>query len=340
MKRNRLFSFGMACILTAACLPCRMNAQYAASASYSQAETNALTIKKYTDHAAVTSCARNATFVTIPDTYDNLPVTEIENYAFEGCSRLVTVHIPDSITRIEALAFASCLTLASVTGGQNVTYVGSNAFYHTPWLKDFQKQEKPAILGTVMLDGSTYSQETIVLPSEIHMVASDVFFENTAIRNIIVPKKVDIVGDAAFDCVTNLEVIAFLNPHCEMNLNAPMGIVSNGHGRLAGDYFYNGTILGYVDSTAHQLAQKENYRFRQFGDCNGDDTVNITDAIVILKCFAQELLGDPVKMHPLIRLCADVDHNDAINQQDATILLRYCTFQMLEEPVGLDELIP
>lgn len=62
-------------------------------------------------------------FVTIPDT-----VISIDDWAFEGCSGLTVVSIPDSVTTIGDWAFKDCSGLSSVTIPDSVTSIGDSAF--------------------------------------------------------------------------------------------------------------------------------------------------------------------------------------------------------------------
>ena len=64
------------------------------------------------------------TSVTIPNS-----VTYIGNYAFYECSGLTSVTIPNSVTWIGEDAFACCSSLTSVTIPNSVTSIGYGAFY-------------------------------------------------------------------------------------------------------------------------------------------------------------------------------------------------------------------
>lgn len=68
--------------------------------------------------------------VTIPDS-----VTTIGFCAFEHCTSLTTIVIPDSVTTIGFAAFDRCNSLTSVTIPDSVTSIGADAFEWTPWLK-------------------------------------------------------------------------------------------------------------------------------------------------------------------------------------------------------------
>ena len=69
--------------------------------------------------------------VTIPNS-----VTSIGSCAFRGCSGLTSVTIPHGITVIPECAFIYCSSLASVTIPSGVTYIGDEAFNGCDELKD------------------------------------------------------------------------------------------------------------------------------------------------------------------------------------------------------------
>ena len=67
------------------------------------------------------------TSITIPDS-----VTSIGDYALRGCSSLTSITIPNSVTSIGIEAFFGCSGLTSVTIPDSVTSIGSNAFEGSP----------------------------------------------------------------------------------------------------------------------------------------------------------------------------------------------------------------
>ena len=72
---------------------------------------------------AFQSCS-GLTSITIPDS-----VTSISGYAFEDCSSLTSITIPEGVTSIDGSAFNGCSNLTEVTIPNSVTSIGSYAFY-------------------------------------------------------------------------------------------------------------------------------------------------------------------------------------------------------------------
>ena len=99
-----------------------------------------------TTTGAITSCDKSVTKATIPSKINGVNVTTIEGArwvgaiwdgggrrvkggAFEDCSQLTSVVIPQSVTTIECWAFSGCNNLTSITIPEGVGIIGDDAFH-------------------------------------------------------------------------------------------------------------------------------------------------------------------------------------------------------------------
>ena len=116
-------------------------------------------------------------------------VTTIGNYAFYGCSELMSITIPSGVTSIGNYAFYHCSSLTSVTLNSND--IVSKSYNNTSSLKNvFGGQVKSYILG-----------------DNIKNIGRFAFFECSDITSITIPSSVTSIGYAAFSGCSGLTSI-------------------------------------------------------------------------------------------------------------------------------------
>ena len=86
--------------------------------------------------------------ITIPNS-----VTSIGDIAFYNCSRLISVTIPNSVTGIGACAFQGCSRLNFVTIGNSVTTIGIGAFYDCTGLVEVTIPNSVTTIGEYAFSG-------------------------------------------------------------------------------------------------------------------------------------------------------------------------------------------
>ncbi|MBR7101558.1 MAG: leucine-rich repeat domain-containing protein, partial [Clostridia bacterium] len=78
------------------------------------------------------------TKAVIPSTYNNLPVTRIEDNAFKNCTTVTEFVITDSVTYIGKSAFESCINLTKVNLPDGITAIKMSAFMHCKSLAEIK----------------------------------------------------------------------------------------------------------------------------------------------------------------------------------------------------------
>ncbi|MBQ8050216.1 MAG: leucine-rich repeat protein [Bacteroidaceae bacterium] len=86
----------------------------------------------------------------IPETVEHdgvtYNVTELGRYAFNQCTSLTSVTLPEAITKIGARAFSGCSSLSSVQGMDNVTIIDQGAFAYCSSLQEIHLPEGLSII--------------------------------------------------------------------------------------------------------------------------------------------------------------------------------------------------
>ena len=132
------------------------------------------------------------TSVTIPNS-----VTSIGSDAFCNCSSLTSVTIPNSVTSIGYETFSGCSSLASVTIPNSVTSIGAKAFYGCSALTSVTIPNSVTSIGNSTFYGC-YSLTFVTIGSGVTSIGEIAFSGCSSLTSITIPNHVTSIGRAAF----------------------------------------------------------------------------------------------------------------------------------------------
>ncbi len=165
------------------------------------------------------------TSVEIPNT-----VITINDRAFERCSGLTSVEIPNSVTSIGRWAFQGCSGLMSVTIPNSVTTIGYDAFKSTGWYDNQPDGLVYAGLVAYKYKGTMPAGTQIDLSNGTTSITGYAFQSCRGLTSVTIPNSVIAIGDRAFWSCRGLTSVTI-----------PNSVISIGR-----DAFYNCTGLTSV----------------------------------------------------------------------------------------------
>jgi len=191
------------------------------------------------------------TSITIPES-----VTCIGWYAFHGCIDLTSITIPESVNSIESGAFDGCSGLTSITISENVTKIGSEAFYGCSGLTSITIPEGVTSIGERAFSGCS-GLTSITISENVTKIGSEAFYGCRGLTSITIPEGVTSIGESAFsgcsgltsitipEGVMSIGVYAFSGCSVLSSITIPESVVSIGRRVFSG---CNGLVSLIVES--------------------------------------------------------------------------------------------
>ncbi len=142
-------------------------------------------------------CSENAKNVVIPSEYNGLPVIGIGERAFDYCSGLAELVIPDAVKEIGAGAFLECDGLTELFIPDSVEKIGKDAFRYCDSLISVRL---PDVL--TKIDKRTFSYcsslKEISVPTSVQRIEDYAFNGCVNLTDVIIPASVTYVGNNVF----------------------------------------------------------------------------------------------------------------------------------------------
>ena len=148
--------------------------------------------------------------VVIPSVINGIPVKSIGSWAFEGCSGLTSVTIPEGVMRIEDGTFAACSGLTSVTIPSSVAKICYVAFSGCSGLKSVTISKGVTSIGNGAFSECSGLTE-VTIPEGVTSIGSTAFRDCSGLTSVTIPSSVTSIGDHVLDGCSSLKTIHVSN---------------------------------------------------------------------------------------------------------------------------------
>ena len=107
-------------------------------------------------------------------------VTSIGKWAFDECSKLTSITIPNSVMSIGSCVFSDCSSLTSITIPNSVMSIGNSAFAWCEGLTSISIPNSVTSIGWEAFNGCS-SLKSIKIPKGLTNIGVDAFPEHTKV---------------------------------------------------------------------------------------------------------------------------------------------------------------
>lgn len=152
----------------------------------------------------------------------------IDDHAFYGCTSLVNLEIPNSVTSIGAFAFGRCTNLTNVVLPSTINAIKEYTFFDCSNIKN------------------------ITIPYKVVSIDDSAFFGCSELESITIPNTVTFIGDSVFTYCYNLKYVYYKGTKDEWNAITSLASISDDK-----IYYYSesqpaddGAYWHYVDGVA------------------------------------------------------------------------------------------
>lgn len=236
------------------------------------------------------------TSIVIPD-----KVTSVNSTAFSGCINIANVSMPASIrnyipnvknvtitsgSAIQASAFENCTTLLSVTLPDSLASIGNNAFYGCTNLNGLNIPSNVTSIGANAFYNCT-SISTIVLPDSIGSLDSTAFTGCSNLKEITLPATfISLIPKANLQeiIITSGQSIperAFYNCSQLTKVVLPKSITDIGN-----NAFYGCTSLSYLEWNARECISAGSKTYPIFANCSNLSTIVFGNDVTTIPAYA------------------------------------------------------
>lgn len=200
---------------------------------------------------------------TIPNTVSNngitYTITSIGEGAFNGCTNLTSVIIPNTVTSIGKNAFFYCTSLVSVSIPASVTSIGNGTFNGCSSLASISIPNSVTSLGEGAFSSCT-SLTSVVIPNSLTTISDFLLNDCSNLSSITIPNTVTTIGKYALVNCVKLS-----------NVFIPNSVVTIKEKVFAGCNMFTNIVIPNSVTTIELGA---------FSDCKNLQTVTLSNSLI------------------------------------------------------------
>jgi len=137
-------------------------------------------------------------------------VTSIGNYAFQNCTKLVSVALPLGTTSVGVSAFQDCTGLVSILIPPSVTEILDSAFFGCANLKSIALPSGLSSISKRAFAGCK-SLSSAVLPNKLVTIDDYAFYRCSSLASAALPPSLLFIGSYAFASCSSLSVASLIS---------------------------------------------------------------------------------------------------------------------------------
>ncbi len=212
--------------------------------------------------------------LSIPDEIDGRRVVRIDDDAFQGCTKITEVDLPEYLREIGDSAFEGCTALTKIRMDDNVREIEKNAFKGCTKLESVYFSDDVKAIPESAFEGCSSLTTVNMADRGITSIGKNAFRGCTSLRNFDFPRTVTSIGDNAFYECSSLD-----------DVTIPGGVTTISE---ASFYSCDGLTDLYIESGVQIIESEAFAECSSLTELNLPSSVKTIDHDAFLNCSSLE----------------------------------------------------